>query len=159
MFARLALASDEDAVVAMIIADLAETCPGEPYDEAKLREGFHAYLATANPTIFVAEERRLAIGVLISRIVDFDYRAGFYVTQRLLYVSPENRGTRASVHLVRELIRWSQLIGAVRIDGGNDNDFQSDRTAAFLSHFGFRKVGNVMTLRLDGAGGQERRRE
>lgn len=145
---------DADRIVEMAKANIAETCPGEPIDEARVRATFQEYLDAANPTFFVVEHRREVIGFLQSYMLAYDYRAGLYTTQKVIYVSPENRGTRAAVLLIKELIRWSESLGADRIEGGNDNSFQSERTAAFLNHFGFEKIGFAMrnTLRAPGDG-------
>lgn len=152
MFVRLALDDEEDIFVRMAVANLNETMIGEPYDEAIIRGKFQRYLDGANPTIMFAEHQRRVVGFVMSYIADFDYRAGFYVTQRVLYVSPENRGTRAAVVLMKELIRWGRSIGAAKIDGGNENSFKTDRTARFLEHFGFKDCGRVMTLNLEERG-------
>ena len=148
MFVRLALEHEEDVFVRLCVADLEETMPGEPYDEDVLRATFRKYADTANPTIFFAEHERQVVGFVMSHVVPFDHRSGFYATQRVLYVSPENRGSRAAVLLMRQLIRWAEQIGAAEIAGGNDNSFNSDRTAAFLAHFGFEKVGYAMVKRI-----------
>lgn len=148
MFVRLALDHEEDEFVRLTLANMAETMPDEPHSEIIIRQTFRDYLATAAPTIWFCEHQRQCIGVMVSYIRGYDYRDGHYTTQRILYVSPENRGTRAAVLLIKELIRWSVALGADRIEGGNDNSFQSDRTAAFLTHFGFERVGFAMRKNL-----------
>lgn len=157
MFVRLALDHEEDEFVRLIVSDLEETMQGTPYDKDVIRATFRSYLDRANPTIFFAEHERRVVGVLVSNTVQFDYRAGFYVTQRVLYVLPENRGTRAAVLLMRHLVRWAEEIGAAEIAGGNENGFNSDRTAAFLSHFGFEKIGYTMVKRMGEHDGQQGR--
>lgn len=142
MFVRLAMDYDEAAFLQMAVANIEETLPGEPYNVGKLSSLFHRGITTAQPTIFVVEHRRKVIGFAMSYMFDFDYRDGHYTTQRVIYVSPEHRGTRAAVLLVKELVHWSKSTGAVKIEGGNDNSFKSDRTAAFLEHFGFKRVGH-----------------
>lgn len=148
MFVRLAMDYDEAAFLQMTVANLEETMPGEPYNIGCLSALFHRSITTAQPTIFVVEHQRKVIAYLMSYICAFDYRDGHYTTQRVIYVSPEHRGTRAAVLLVKELVRWSKSIGAAKIDGGNDNSFKSDRTAAFLEHFGFKRVGNFLEMQL-----------
>ena len=93
--------------------------------------------------------KRRVIGFMVAYMFAFDYRDGLYTTQRVIYVSPEHRGTRAAVLLAKELIRWSKLLGAAKIQGGNDNSFKSERTAAFLEHFGFKRVGYSMKKLLE----------
>lgn len=150
MFVRLALRGEEDAFVEMGKANVAETLPGQPCEESRLRKTFQDYLKTAQPTIFVVDDYRTPVGLLLADIGEYEYRAGLFAIQRVLYVKPEKRGTRAAVLLTKELIRWANSIGAVEIIGGNDNGFQSERTAAFLEHFGFEKVGFTMSKRLTG---------
>lgn len=150
MFVRLAIAQDEDLFVQLCLANAAETMPEEPVDETVIRARFVQYLETSAPTIFVVEQDRRVIGVLGADTGDYDHRSGFFVVQKLLYVLPEKRGTRAAVLLTRHLIAWAEQIGAIEVVGGNDNGFQSERTASFLEHFGFRRVGFMMAKRLDG---------
>lgn len=148
---------DKAAFLEMSVANLTETMPGEPFSVEKLAATFDRGITKAEPTIWVVEKNRKAIGFMASYIRGFDYRDGHYTTQRVIYVSPEHRGTRAAVLLAKELVRWSKSIGAVKIEGGNDNSFNSDRTAAFLEHFGFENVGFAMRKRLEerGDGRQE----
>jgi GNAT superfamily N-acetyltransferase len=149
MFVRLALDDEEHEFIRMVLANIEETAPGEPYSLDVLRATFRSYLEKATPTLFFVEDKGKIVGLLGAYICLFDYRDGLYTTQRILYVSPENRGTRAAVLLVKELIRWSKSLGAVKIDGGNDNSFKSDRTASFLEHFGFENIGHYLTLNLE----------
>lgn len=132
----------------MAHANCSETKQGEVYDEAVTRATIQRSFETASPTFFVVEHQRRVIGFLMAEIAGYDYRAGFYTVQKVLYVSPENRGTRAAILLMRELVAWSQRLGAAEIVGGNDNSFRSERTAGFLEHFGFEIVGYAMARKL-----------
>lgn len=159
MFVRLGMPEDIDAFVEMAVANLEETMPGEPYSRARLAETYWRYLDHAQPTIWFVEQRRKLVGFMMAYMFSFDYRDGHYTTQRVIYVSPENRGTRAAVLLAKELVRWSKSLDAAKIEGGNDNSFKSERTARFLEHFGFEQVGFQMRKRLEERddGRQERR--
>lgn len=148
MFVRLALESDADAIVEMGRVNCEQTCAPDTYSEARARQLIVQYLETGNPTFFVVEEQRRAIGFLMARASLFDHRDGFFTTQSVLFVQPEKRGTRAAVLLMKHFVAWSQDIGAAAIIGGNDNGFQSDRTAKFLEHFGFERVGYNLCKRL-----------
>lgn len=151
MFCRLALETDREDIVRMAGLNVRETLPAEAhlFDPDKVRWTFDQYLSKTASTFFVVEQKRQVIAFLQACMYGYDYRAGLYTVQKVLFVTPENRGTRAAVLLMKELIRWSHLIGADRIEGGNDNDFNSERTAAFLRHFGFKQVGYAMRLELD----------
>ena len=156
MFVRLGLSNDIDDFIRMAVANLEETMPGEPYSKARLAETYWRYLDSAQPTIWFVEHRRKLIGFAMSYMHQFDYRDGLFTTQRVIYVSPENRGTRAAVLLVNELVRWSKSIGAVSIEGGNDNSFHSERTARFLEHFGFKRAGITMRSLLEERGDEQK---
>lgn len=144
MFVRLALEEDIDAVVEMARMNIEETRPEIEFDEFTCRETFYGYLDKASPTIFVAERNREPIGFLLADMYSYRASAGLFTTQEVLYVKPVHRGTRAAVLLMKHFIAWSQKLGAKEIIGGNDNSFQSDRTARFLEHFGFERVGHAM---------------
>lgn len=144
MRVRLALESDFDAIVEMARLNIEETRTDLVFDEYLARETCYGYLDTAEPTIFVCEDKGQVIGLTLSSINSYRAAAGLYTTQEVLFVRPEKRGSRAAVLLMKNLIDWSRQIGAKEIIGGNDNDFNSDRTAAFLEHFGFRRIGYAM---------------
>ena len=147
MLVRLAVEKDVEDIVRM--AEMNSVISKVAFDRMRVRETFCRYLRTAQPTFFVCEgEGRKPIGFLEATINGYDYRSGIFVCQKVLFVSPENRGTRAAVHLTKHLIAWAKLLNAVEIVGGNDNGYQSERTAAFLEHFGFRRVGYAMAMAL-----------
>lgn len=144
MIARLALDEEEDLFIEMGRISATESTPHLPFSEERLRRTFRRYLAAANPTIFFAEHKRQVYGFLLATMSEYRHVDGLYTTQEVLFVRPEMRGTRAAVILMRELVRWSETLGALEITGGNDNSLTSERTARFLGHFGFEQVGFFM---------------
>src|SRR5690606_7704003 len=114
--------------------NVTSTRPDMDWNEDKFIQTFYEYLDTASPTFFVADKDGEAIGFLLADV--FEYRAanGLFTVQEVLYVRPANRGSRAATLLMKELIAWSEMLGAKEIIGGNDNAFQSERTARFLEH-------------------------
>jgi L-amino acid N-acyltransferase YncA len=94
--------------------------------------------------MFVAEKDGIVIGLLVATLNEYRHAEGLYTTQEVIYVDEAHRGGRAATLLMKQLIAWSEEIGAIEITGGNDNGFQSERTAAFLEHFGFERVGFFM---------------
>lgn len=149
IFARLADEGDHEPIKAMVAACLRETKPFEPWDDEVLDRTWFRYIDGGNPIFYVAEQHRKAIGFLMATVNEFDYRTGFYTAQRLLYVQPEKRGTRAAAILMQHFVAESDRMGATEIMGGNDNGFQSERTARFLEHFGFQRVGFAMRKPLE----------
>lgn len=151
MHVRLALPEDIDSVVEMVKCQVQDTKADTVFDGAVVREQFGSYLSSANPTIFVvANGDDKPIGLLWATINGYEYRRGLRVFQRVIYVSPENRGTRAAVLLTKHLIQWAKGLGASEIVGGTAISFQPERTTRFLEHFGFKAVGNAMSLSLTG---------
>jgi GNAT superfamily N-acetyltransferase len=147
MLVRLAMPEDVEAIVEM--AEENSRLSHVEFDPMFVRATFSQYLRTAHPTFFVCEGRdRTPVGFLEATINGYDYRSGIFVCQKVLFVSLENRGTRAAVYLTKHLIEWARRLGAVEIVGGNDNGFQSERTARFLEHFGFKRVGYAMAMAL-----------
>ena len=144
MFVRLAIEADFPAIVEMAQLNMAETRPELKFDEKRAWETCRAYLDTAEPTIFVVEDKREVIGLLLASIGGYRAASGHVTVQEVLFVRPEKRGTRAATLMMKHLISWSAQIGAKEIIGGNDNGFQSERTAKFLGHFGFKSVGFAM---------------
>lgn len=141
---RLALESDEDAIVEMGRMNVEETRPDLAFSENRLRQTFRNYLRHADPTFYVAERDRQVIGMLMADFAEYRGADGLFTMQEVLYVRPDHRGTRAAALLMKQLIAWSKMLGAREIIGGNDNEFQSERTARFLEHFGFKRVGFYM---------------
>lgn len=144
MYVRLALEEDFPAIVEMARLNIEETRPDLGFDEYLAWKTCYEYLDTAEPTIFVCEDKGQVVGLTLSSINAYRASAGLFTTQEVLFVRPEKRGTRAAVLLMKNLIDWSKQLGAKEIIGGNDNEFNSDRTAAFLEHFSFRRVGYAM---------------
>lgn len=141
MFVRLAIESDFDAIIAMARINAAESRPTLTFNEQRVRAVLQRYIDKANPTFFVVEDRRDVIAFLQAGIYEFEAFDGQYTSQKVLFVRPDKRGTRASVLLMKQLVAWSEMLGVKEIVGGNDNGFNSERTARFLEHFGFTRVG------------------
>jgi GNAT superfamily N-acetyltransferase len=144
MKVRLAYETDEDVVVEMCRANVEETRPHLTFNEGRCRATFSSYLRFADPTVYVAEDKGEVVGLLVCNFYEHRGADGQFATQEVLYTRPDKRGTRAAALLMKQLIEWADVIGANEIIGGNDNEFNSERTARFLEHFGFKRVGYSM---------------
>ena len=147
MRVRLADLPDLDEIVAMAKVNSA-TRPHLTFNETRCRASFVDYLTSASPTFWVVEDDRGIAGFLVADFYVHRAFDGLFTTQEVLFVKPEKRGTRAATLLMRQLTEWSKALGANEIVGGNDNDFNSESTAEFLGHFGFKKVGYAMRLEM-----------
>lgn len=144
MLVRLALESEEDEYVELTRLAVAESVRHVGFNPDKVRETFRRYMRNAHPTIFVAEHRRELVGFLNATMSEYTFADGLYTTQEVIFVRPDQRGTRAAVLLVGEFVRWSDMLGALENTGGNDNGLLSEKTARLLEHFGFKRVGIFM---------------
>lgn len=147
MEVRFAEVRDIDALVEMG-RDNAKTRPTLRFNETRWRATIVDYFETAQPTMWVCVQNDEPIGFLSANFYTHQGFDGLFTTQEVLYVKPEKRGSRAATLLMRTLISWSEQLGANEIVGGNDNEDNSERTAKFLTHFGFRPVGYAMRLEL-----------
>lgn len=143
MYVRLAMPYEVEAIVEMA-RDNMKTRPDLDFDEARVRLTCYRYLAEANPTIYVVDENKLPIAFLLVTVARNRFAAGHYMTQDVLYVRPDKRGTRAAALLMEHMLREAERLQVTEIVGGNDNSFNSERTARFLEHFGFERVGFSM---------------
>jgi L-amino acid N-acyltransferase YncA len=150
MFVRLALEEDTDAIIEMARMNCEISTPHLTFSPEKVRETVQNYLDYASPTMFVVEHKREVIGLLVATINEYRHATGLYTTQEVLFVKPAYHGSRAAIILTKELIRWSEMLGAIEITGGNDNSYKSERTAKFLEHFGFEQVGFFMRRMMNG---------
>lgn len=143
MKVRLATPEDRAAVAVLAQRYIAELPPEVPirYEAAAFDESFDRYLATANPTVFVAEDKSGVVGMLVCTIHGFLTMAGLWTHTDVIFVTPEKRGTRAAAELLTEFDRWSERIGAAMSIGGNANTLHTKRTASLYGKFGFRPVG------------------
>lgn len=144
MFVRLALESERDKVVELCRQAVVESVRGIEPDVAVIGETFDAYLASADPTFFVVDQRNEPIAFLMATIGGYPFAAGIYTTQQVMFVRPDKRGTRAAALLIQELIAWSTRLGALEITGGNNNGLHTERTTRFLEKHGFEQTGVFM---------------
>lgn len=141
MFVRLALESEREAVIDLCVAAVEESVRGLAPDRAVIGETFDAYLASADPTFFVVDQRGAPVAFLMATIGAYPFAAGIFTTQQVLFVRPDKRGTRAAALLVQELIAWSTRLGAREITGGNTNGLHTERTIRLFEKHGFERVG------------------
>lgn len=144
MFVRLAMPEDEAALIDLTQRDMAESMPDRDFDLATALKTFKSYFETANPTIWVVEDRREVIAFLLAGMYEYRAAKGFFTCQEALFVREDRRGGRAAMLLMQNFIAWSERIGALEIRGGNDNGLFTERTTSFLERFGFVRVGNAM---------------
>lgn len=116
---RLALESDEDAFAALARAATAESLPHLTFHEERCRDVFRTYIDEANPVVWMALSGREPIGLLLAEWGPHGFADGLLAEQRLMYVSPENRGSRATAELISAFKAWAHQLGASEIRLGS----------------------------------------
>jgi N-acetylglutamate synthase-like GNAT family acetyltransferase len=149
-FVRLALENDEDACIALTRQHHEENLPHRPFDEERSRATFRRSVETGHPTIFVAEQDKAIIGLLMAVIYDFASSGGHFTTQEVVFVTPDKRGSRASAQLIDTYNQWAEKSGAAEIYTKLAINPKLDRNMRFFKRFGFCPVG-VTLMRLVGA--------
>jgi L-amino acid N-acyltransferase YncA len=145
MLVRLAIEGDRPELLAMCSAAVRESVRGIEPELPVIDETISAYFASADPTFFVVEgPGRHLIGFMMATIGGYSFASGIYTTQQVMYVKPENRGSRAATLLIQNLIDWSRLVGAREITGGNNNGLYTAQTERLLTKHGFQPVGTFM---------------
>lgn len=141
MLARLALRTDEAAVLGLARMQVEETLPHLDFNEDVARETFEQAVKYADPTIFVVEgPGREVIGYLMAFAHGYAFTSGLFVVQEAIYVRPDKRGTRAAAHLVKQFVQWGEHMQAREIIFGISNGFQPERTARFFEAVAGAKV-------------------
>lgn len=141
MFARLIMPQDKEAGLELARMQVEETLPHLDFDYDIAEETFESAINHADPTIFVAEHKGEVVGYLLAMLEGYAFTSGVFVTQEVIYVRPDMRGTRAAACLTKEFFRWGEIVGAREWILGISNKFQPERTARFFEHFGAERVG------------------
>ena len=146
MRARLRRPEDEEAVVDLARIQTAETHPHLRFDEARSRATFRRAIVLADPIIFVVEDDDGAvIGVLQALLCPYAWHAGFFVSQEVLSVRPDRRGTRAAAMLIQIFSEWAASMDAEEVFTGVTNGRKIIKYAKFMDRlFGFKPCGIVM---------------
>lgn len=142
IFARLIMPEDKDAVLSLAQMQVEETLPHLDFRRDLAEETFWASVTKAHPTTFVADQDGEVIGYLMATLNEYAFSSGVFVSQEVLYVRPDKRGTRAAVHLIKEFVQWGEIVGAREWLFGISNGFQPDRTARLFERLtGAKRVG------------------
>lgn len=139
---RLAMPEDKDAVLSLAQMQVEETLPHLDFRRDLAERTFERIVTTADPTGFVALQDGEVIGYLMATLNTYSFSSGVFVSQEVLYVRPDKRGTRAAVHLIKEFVRWGEIVGAREWLYGISNGFQPERTARLFERLtGAERVG------------------
>lgn len=129
IYTRLVMPEDKDAVLSLAQMQVEETLPHLDFRRDLAEATFDRSVTKGDPTGFVAIQDGEVIGYLMAVLNEYAFSSGVFVSQEVLYVRPDKRGTRAAVHLIKEFVRWGEIVGAREWTFGIANGFQPERTA------------------------------
>lgn len=154
MRVRLATEGDTDALLSLAGMQVAETLPHLPFDHKIAAKTLRRILRGDGEILWVAENAGQIVGFLWATMNGYSFCTGVFISQEVIYVCPDKRGTRAAVQLLHEYISWGRIVGATEILFGISNGKHPDRAAKLFAHIGAEKVGYhfriIRGLGLDG---------
>lgn len=147
MLSRLAIEADEAPIAAMMPAAVAESFPYLTFSPERWRETFRSYLENADLVFFVVEERREVLGFSVVSWGPNAFSDSLFAEQRLIYVKPDKRGTRAAAELVTAFTQWADRLGIKDVDIQLTNGRKPEQAERYLRRFGFETVGATLRKR------------
>lgn len=111
VFARLALESDRGVLLELFRARLTVVSPWLKFDAATANMTLDNYFASANPTVFVAENaERQVVGYLLATFEEYSATAGYAVCQDELAVWPGAEAAEAASVLSDAFEAWAKKL-------------------------------------------------
>lgn len=141
MHVRLAAEGDTDALLFLAEMQVTETLAHLPFDRALAAQTLRRILCGDGEILWVAENAGQIVGFLWATLNGYSFCTGVFISQEVIYVRPDKRGTRAAVQLLREYISWGRIVGATEILFGISNGKHPERAAKLFAHLGAEKVG------------------
>ncbi len=143
---RLAMPWDMAEVVELARLQVEETHTHLDFRPDLVEDTFRSAIKKGDPALWVAEDKSGLIGFLWARIYEYAFSSGIFVSQEVLFVRPDKRGTRAAVKLIDEYKSWGDTVGAREILFGISNGRQPDRVAKLFQRKGAELVGHHLRI-------------
>lgn len=137
---RFADESDTEAIVGLARDLIAESprfrnfSPSTP----KIRATVQAAITLPNGCAIVAEHDGRIVGVILAFVVDVFFGFDRIVSDAIVYVAPEHRGSPTFVRMARELEWWAKAQQADEIDLGISSAIDAENTVRVYKRLGFR---------------------
>lgn len=117
------------------------------FNEHKIRRFFNEVqnaLLIQYACIYVAETKGEIIGMIICALNEPFFSYDKMVTDLLVYVQAEHRGSFAFVKLIRALERWAKKQGDLPIAIGVSSEIHAEKTVKLYQRLGYRLTGYLM---------------
>lgn len=146
---RMAMASDEDAILAMAKEFVAFT----PYHEFltatddELRATIRWF--TENATVFIADADGVAVGMLCAMLTPVWYAPRYQMATELAWwVAPSHRRGTAAIRLLQAYESWARESGAVMVNMSNLEVGDSSQVSSMLTRMGYQRTEQTHTKRI-----------
>lgn len=130
----------------------APTYRDEPFEPAVLRrwleQRMHGTLLVDDNAVFVAEQGRGIVGVLVGIVCDRPFNRRRFAAELTLYVRPQSRGGRALPALVTAFETWARAQGARTATLGISTGIHAGRTVRAYARMGYTLDGHNATKTL-----------
>lgn len=143
---RLAMPWDKAGVIELARLQVEETHAHLDFRPDLVAETFRNAITKGDPALWVAADDSGLVGFLWARIYEYAFSSGIFVSQEVLFVRPDKRGTRAAVKLIDEYKSWGDMLGAREILFGVSNGRQPDRVAKLFQRKGAELVGHHLRI-------------
>jgi hypothetical protein len=88
------------------------------------------------------------IGVFAGQISEYYFGRDLIASDYLWYVTPEYRGSRAALALLRDFHKWAEDRNAAEVYIGISTGVSAEKTGALLEKLGYNLVGGNYKLRV-----------
>lgn len=147
MKVRSVAPEDMDAILAMAEMHVEETLPHLEFHRGIAEANFHALVNAPEIGAFCAERAGEVVGWICGTANNYRFSYGKFVELDVLFVRPENRGSRAAALLIATFLKWSTLVGAKDTFLSATNPKTSRQTGRMFQRFGAEAVGYVLVKR------------
>lgn len=120
-----------------------------PFSERKVLDMFARALALPEETFFwVVERDGVLVGSMYGVVVGYFGCEGTMATEKWVHALPQHRGGGAATSLVKQFIRWAHERGVREVAISPSTGIQTERTARWLEHLGFDRIGVTLKKRI-----------
>ena len=103
------------------------------------------WIQSEGNVIFITVADKEPTGLLVGNLTTQWYSSDLYAIEKLFYVDPAHRGTRAAFYLVRAFIQWGYDNKAKHIAAGIASG-SGDAGARLYQKFGMKNLGSNFSL-------------
>jgi len=117
------------------------------YDENKMGRLLYNYISNPKTSFScVGTSKDTLNGVFLGSIGEHYFGTDLIASDTLWYVSPQSRGSRVGLQLLRAFESWAKERGAAEIYVGVSSGLSADKTGTMLRKLGYDVVGGNYKL-------------